>query len=1157
MSKTTIRKSINENKKEEKSSKGGGFKKVIALCLCVVLVLGASVPALVITLLKKPSNITNNYSPAPSFVNMPYTTTASKVGYYAEYLGNVERNIPTETSSEGLCARYPVYGTTLANATSEEKANILAENQKLLSANTYVGSSPVNNATYDSMDSEGNLYLNGEETGRTLYKHVASVGMYLGDVSDSEPALIKKITIASRTESNYITGLYAPAGEVITIQMSEEDFNKTGGIYVHIGQVLANSQTNNIWAARDFNRMPVIANTMKTTKTTDYVGSFLGGPIYIQPVNALASGETFSVTISGGVAYSHYIYGYTTKEEFEKNSASSAPYFDLEVWDRCVRHSGSNVYANSFSYEDLTDVAVLWSKISSVSTQVPTGSSSAVGIHFLYDPFVASGAAVAFVGRNTVNAPLSWMSASLNYEEFVSSGAWGSIHEYNHHFQRYGFVPGDEVTNNAVSLVSYSLFTKISSSRNIDLSDEGLSGWNRYTNASWVLKQSLATTTANSDLDSYANILHSFGQNVYLQATQNGGGSGGVDVWFKALCTATNYDMTYYFQEILHQTVSESVLQEVADLNYPMYVPVASIYQTGVGIRYQEGVYYSITMQPYEITYNAPYQFDLAGSIVLPEGFAFTIKNITLPEHGTLSDLGNGVYSYVADNNFESSGKIYVTLSITNKNKSFSVNDVDLVLEFKQDSCLDRVTYLYSAENMFTSAVEAYQSGYVGYSTMLETANTNINQDGNRIQNCNAEIWVPEYTSNAVMEIRGKIPITSDGNYRIALRGRWNACLYVSLDGTSYDLAATITSNSTDTAGFVLDDPTHYKDFENLQAGQYIYFKAILIISSYRSFVGVGIGKFEGENVTINYANACRNNSEYKQFQADYVYGRNYMVSYNDPCEVQQTLISYKYNAWNSSFSIDNLFDGDDNTYIHSAQWEDISQENPFEITVDLGETITANRFTIYGVASRRYLPTTFTLYVGETLENMEKLLDISNYSVTTTNISFDFNSTAFRYYKLVVTDTSATNQVNRYIAFKSIGFSVSAEGCLLAPYNDDCNFVVKEGNFEDFNFSFSGEWAKQTAVSTFGNIYVSEGGTVEFEFSGNMFFVYANLSLVGGNFEIYIDNQKVSSISLSSNENSTELVYNSGILSSGNHTVQLVGSGKINLDSIALFNVA
>ncbi len=151
------------------------------------------------------------------------------------------------------------------------------------------------------MDAEGNLYLNGEPTGNKLYKHSASVGMYMGDVSDSEPAIVKNVTLRHRAANSYnLTGLYAPAGEVIKIEISEEDLNavhtngqtsNNSGILVHIGQALYNRKANNIWPAKNVNRMPVILNTMRVDKNTAtynekthtytaYVGSFLGGPIF-------------------------------------------------------------------------------------------------------------------------------------------------------------------------------------------------------------------------------------------------------------------------------------------------------------------------------------------------------------------------------------------------------------------------------------------------------------------------------------------------------------------------------------------------------------------------------------------------------------------------------------------------------------------------------------------------------------------------------------------------------------------------------------------------------------------------------------------------------------------------------------------------------------
>ena len=156
----------------------------------------------------------------------PEMNNTTKVGMSAEYLGTVPRTLP-EVSDGGL-GRYPVYGGN-NSFTQEEREAIIAENNALVSSSS----------TYDAMDAEGNLSLNGIPTGKKLYKHSAAAGMYEGDVADDEPALVKRLTYRSRSRGNLITGLYAPAGEVLKIEMSARDLAASGGVKVFIGQALA------------------------------------------------------------------------------------------------------------------------------------------------------------------------------------------------------------------------------------------------------------------------------------------------------------------------------------------------------------------------------------------------------------------------------------------------------------------------------------------------------------------------------------------------------------------------------------------------------------------------------------------------------------------------------------------------------------------------------------------------------------------------------------------------------------------------------------------------------------------------------------------------------------------------------------------------------
>lgn len=1046
----------------------------------------------------------------------------SKVGYSAKILGRTERNI-AEISNGGLGA-YPVYGADFA-ATDEEKQAVLDENTSLNASAS----------TYDSMDAEGNLYLAGELTGKKLYRHSASVGMYEGDVSDAEPAVIKRITIQPRSGGNHITGLYAPAGEPIKIEMSEQDLAKTGGLTVYIGQVLSNGGQNNIWLARTFNRMPMIANTMSVSQKTAYVGSFLGGPIYVQPVKQCGS---FTFTVSGAVEYPHFILGYTGEEEYERLSRSTAPYFDLEVWDDSVRHSGPFARASQFDYAQLAQAALLWDKIARVSNEVPAGSGGDKGIIFLYDPFIAAGSMVAFVGRHTCNCPLNCLTAALDAESAVddaSDAFWGCIHEFNHHYQRFGFAPGDEVTNNAVSLAEYSLFTRISSNRAAGGGDGGkyATGWNRYTNPAWALRQTLSSSGKNSALDTYANLLHTFGPHIFIQATKNGGGSGGADAWYKAVSDAAQYDMTYYFRDLLHQNVSADVLQEYAAKNYPVFVPAACVYQTGRSFLRGGEKQYSRTAQPYGIPTGEPFTLDFAGEIVLPQGFSYTIKNVTNPAYGRLEKAENGNYIYTPDAAHRDSGAFCVTLGIEKEDGAFEAEDVDLVIELRQKQpdarMLERTVYTYDAGNMYESAAAAYENGYAGYAAVREEDNTN------RVQNGNAEIWEPSPSSNAVMEIRGKFLISETGKYRVALRGRYDAALYISAGG-EFERAAVL-HGASGSPDFELTDAERYSDYE-FAKGQWVQFKAVLRVTAGNCFVGVGLGKFRGDAVSVGYLNAYRSSYSREDFQTEYFYTHGYAGNYAEKPAARQTLAETNYRPWDDTYPVDNLFDEDDTNFIHSDRTQ-ITASNPFVLAADLGETIRANRFTVYGEPSRAYQPKNFALYGGTSMDDLELIAEVENAPRTGSDVIVNFEERPVRCYKIVVTDTWSVGP--KYIAFRRAEMSYSLDGgALVSP--------------DDAMFTYRGNWQITNELATFGHLYEGQNASVEFAFEGTRFAVLACDCADYGAFEVLVDGEPVG-MSDPRGRGAQKPVYLSELLPRGEHTIVIRSRSRFNVDSFIFWN--
>lgn len=1196
------------------------------------------------------SNIKNNSLAAGSTYDYEYRTSAA-VGYSAEVLGYIDRKLPSVTGkTEGFVSDnfYPKYGHTPSGITSAANAPV---RDKLIAEAAYLASSDTrhNSGTskhpYNSMDANGFLYnstisgdvktknevLDDNRIHRQLYKHKCAEGMYYGDVADDEKAIVKKMTFYPRSfhshEMYNVTGIYAPAGEVIKIQISEEDMNNTGGLRIHIGQALYNRKANNIWTAKgQMQRFPVILNTMlinkatadydeKTHTYTGYVGSFIGGPLYIY-----TSTKTFTATVSGGVPYSHFILGHTTPEEYEANKDTSAPYFDLEVWDNGVLHSGPKKHSTNLSYDDLFKVAVLWDKISSVTTY---GSNQ--NIVFIYDPFVAAGAAVAFPGQYSVNCPDGWMRSSLSYDTLTKSGSWGNMHEYHHNFQGYGVGNGGEVTNNALTLVSYALFTKISSLRRIgSYGAEGLGGWNSYTNAIYTISQvnrirdKSGASNGNMGLALYAALLHNFGADAFMEVRKAGGGQS-YQNYFKKWEQITHNNMTFYFSDMLRAnevqpgSLTEQWIKENSNSNYPMFVPIASAYQTGRSYTYDNEKRYFKTMQPYVIAYGEKFDIDLSpytmdsdntyksGSIVLPKGFSYKIKKITQPENGTITKIDNYHYQ-LSPNNELLTGEIYVTLEVTKDDHEFEVEDIDLILEFEQSHeikgrILERTTYDFDGDIKYESAKDAFLSSYAG-STNVTTGN-NVNPT----QNSNTDIWLtPEELTNglqhnSIMEVKGKLLITETGDYRIQIRGRSNVALFLSVNDIpaknsdfQYSCEYNNTSGSanfptvkkTNASGNTYNDQLEGTYIPlSLKAGDWIYLRAVMVVSKSNnksSFIGVGIGKVpplrpdvdEDGNpkedadgnllpdiqdpTSIGYANAYRESYQPPQnhLNPDYHYKKQYTYAYK---ETKEEIITDKQTVVQTNYVPQNANYPVENLVDGNDKTCIDTKDGTFSSTTDPNYKDPLY-FTV-----KFDQPITASIVTIHLVKNREgarpkqlKLYISSN--GTDWNLVYNTQNAGGADQKQVL-------QLDKLYTFQYYKLVIESSHW---PHGNEIvlnrieftnKFLLNRGSYlplGDKSIKLTGGWDIQKAVTRYGRVYVGkENSTISFDFTGNRLLLLSTMEY--GNFEVYIDGKKVNSIDFEQTTTVTKTSYLSPQLNNKTHSVVIKLLGVANFEAIVTYN--
>lgn len=1043
-------------------------------------------------------------------------TFSGKVGQTSKTTSTTcQRNVPTTTQNEGLCDRYPTYGTSLSEISDEEKDAIINEGNLLLASSS----------TYDSMDEEGNLYLAGNPTGRKLYKHTASVGMYYGDVDDNEQAVVQEITIEGSEERNYVTGLYAPAGEVVKIEISSEDLAAIGGeVTIIVGQVSHRNNINNIWKARDdFSRMHIIANKMTIGSTVGYVGNFLGGPIYVYPKNF---GTKFTIKISGAVRYFHYIHGVTTREEVEEMKNLSAPYYDFEVWDLGVRHSGPKKYGN-FDYDNLVKVGDLWEKICRTSRLVPCSANDTIGVGFVYDCFVAAGAACAFQGGHSwVNAPCSWLAGALDYESMTTNGFWGIIHEFNHLYQSYGMESSktNEVTNNATSLLSYVLYTNISASRSEN--DGALSGWNRFTDPSRSLRETLAAAggDAQSALNCYADLIHSFGVDVFTNAARIQT-KFGVDGWYEALSKATGYNMTYYFEELLNQTISSDMKLLYDTPDKTMFVPVACLYQTGRNFFGEDGEQFVETVRPYEIEKGEDLTIDFNQKLIVPSGFSFEIVGVTSPQNGTLVKVSENVYKFTPNAN-EYSGEMKFEIKLINS--SISTKNVTITINLRQRQTNKPVVTRYSySTSVYSSVDEAIENDFAGFDEKTQTFGDST--------------FINHIAKNHIGIVEGKIYIPNDGQYVFCLRsGRGNNTLFLSTTGAG-DLQQVLSLNT--------DHPYFSTSGEqvvllDLKAGDFVYFKEITLSrhAGNDAYTELGWANLtNGESmVTIpsKYIYHVDVEKQEYSFETDEVYAREYSKTFvlSEADITKQSIVSVNHGSWSASEGIENILDANLDTFYHNNRNNFVSDSNPFELVVDLGETVLCNHIKIWGRKSGQLnLPSTFLLYGGLTAEDMTLLGEFVDLSISNNNIEASFDEKEIRYYKLVVTDTKSLSAGNKYVTIAQIDLQYVFSGTEKSPFELDF-YKTKSKDFEVVR-----------TPSSFGKV-VRGNGVIKYSFEGEGIALFA-LQNESCKLKITLDG-KTETKTISQNADKQLLFFASGLDDKTHNLTIEVVEGNLSIDS-------
>ena len=633
--------------------------KILSIVLAVVLLFGAA--SVVVTQICSSAGVALAKSAKESKPADPAEpndlTTDSEELYLPNYDTDVitKGNLPKPTvTTFGAheASFYPSYLNKLSKDvfTEARKAEILAENIKIL-------------------DDAKAMFENGTLKDK-LQKHVSADGQFsaVGNF-DNAPRIEKVVTVNSKIAARKRSlSVFAPAGEVLTVTIDESLVK--AGLTLNIGYPYTASDVGSDNVDRWPNdRMARFTMEFKLTQTVTYVGSPLGGMVTLNGVNSNLG--NFNVTVSGGIDMPDYKLGVSTKDDWDNILAAPAPY----VWLLTPHQYLVMPKAYISDVEDPHDALLWWHKASMISIY---GVGREQTSHFttpvisIYDSYVFIGEAVATVWAFYTNCPNSWCKGALDYDSLMNNGAWGALHEYNHHHQAYvynssqwgvGYV--DEMTNNVLNAACYLLLTDIASNR---ADDKMLNGWSVVSDPFsnyYKLRNESAKVEKYEDLGTnklfgLIDLMHNFGVAKFLDFIRAMYGLVEVDGYDGTNLTEDNYlttqdgfalfaslyfkaDFTDYFTNVWHFEISDDVAKQIKKLKFDKYFSLSNLYSVGVaGME---------TGRPYKVSATEPTVLRL-DEFTLCSGNECKLTKVSNPKYGTLTKNDDGTYTYTPGKKF-------------------------------------------------------------------------------------------------------------------------------------------------------------------------------------------------------------------------------------------------------------------------------------------------------------------------------------------------------------------------------------------------------------------------------------------------------------------------------------------------------------------------
>lgn len=257
-----------------------------------------------------------------------------------------------------------------------------------------------------------------------------------GAVKADAPRVTRTMTLPATNGGWQSTGLYAAAGEVVTITRPEAPRGRAWTVRIGV-------HTDTLWHLPQWKRAPEIVRAWSVPAGATKIASAFGGLISIERPR----GGPVEVTIEGAVEAPRFVLGTTTREQWEALRRAPAPWGEIETPSVIVSAPASALRA----IDDPTEIAELWQSVldhaadlRAIPRQRPRGER--------YVPDVQISAGYMHSGY-PIMTHLDVVD-DLTQAAKLRAGSWGLFHELGHNHQDglWTFDGTVEVTCNLWSL---------------------------------------------------------------------------------------------------------------------------------------------------------------------------------------------------------------------------------------------------------------------------------------------------------------------------------------------------------------------------------------------------------------------------------------------------------------------------------------------------------------------------------------------------------------------------------------------------------------------------------------------------------------------------------------------------------------------------------